>query len=248
MTRRTKGFLVAAAILSGLLAGVACYVWTDPMRRAHVVSRTRSTFRRDAGVEARLEEFAGPARDRWRRAAEAAGRAYPPRQVVFAAFKDERRLDVFDVTGAPRRLQSFAILGASGRAGPKLREGDRQVPEGVYACTQLNPNSTCYVSLRVDYPNADDREIAAEEGRTNLGGDIMIHGGSMSVGCLAIGDDAMEDVFTLAADVGIENVKIVIAPCDLRVRAAPAVPDGAPMWTSRRWAEVAAELGLLPVP
>ncbi len=247
MTRRIKGWLVAAAILCGLLGGIVAYVLTDPLRREHVVSRTRSTFRGDAAVAVRLEEFAASARVRWTEAALAVGRAYPPKKAVFAAFKDERRLDVFDASGTPRLLRSFKILGASGRAGPKLREGDRQVPEGVYDCTLLNPNSVCHVSLRVDYPNAEDRRMAAAEGRTNLGGDIMIHGGSKSIGCLAIGDDAVEDVFTLAADIGIENVEIVIAPCDLRVRAAPSVPEGAPAWTAARWAEVEAKLQTLRI-
>ena len=72
------------------------------------------------------------------------------------------------------RLARYPIRAASGALGPKLREGDRQVPEGVYDIESLNPNSRFHVALRVGYPNAFDRQMAGREGRTALGGDIMI--------------------------------------------------------------------------
>ena len=73
-------------------------------------------------------------------------------------------------------------------------EGDKQVPEGFYRIELLNPNSRYHLSLRVNYPNADDIERAREDRRDllNLGGDIMIHGGAESIGCIAIGNPAIE--------------------------------------------------------
>jgi murein L,D-transpeptidase YafK len=96
--------------------------------------------------------------------------------------------------------------------GPKLREGDRQVPEGVYRIASLNPNSRFHLSMEVNYPNDFDRAMAAKDGRVNLGGQIFIHGGTASIGCLAMGDAVIERLFVLVARVGRENVRVVIAP------------------------------------
>src|SRR5204863_8498878 len=63
------------------------------------------------------------------------------------------------------------------------------ISEGIYPIESLNPNSRFHLSLRIGYPNAFDRAQAAKEKRTNLGGDIMIHGNSVSIGCLAMGED-----------------------------------------------------------
>jgi murein L,D-transpeptidase YafK len=71
---------------------------------------------------------------------------------------------------------------ASGKAGPKLREGDGQVPEGIYRIDGLNPNSSYHLSLKLNYPNDFDLEQARTEGRTELGGDIFIHGKAVSIG------------------------------------------------------------------
>lgn len=240
--------LVVLLLVAPVAVAAGAYL-SDPMRRVHVASRARSTLRTDAPLETRLAEVGPRARERWSAPFRAAGVAYPPERVVLLGLKEERRLDVLASDGGPFRfVRSIPILGASGRAGPKLREGDRQVPEGIYACELLNPNSSCHVSLRVGYPNADDRRRAAAESRRGLGGDIMIHGGSMSVGCLAIGDDPAEDVFVLAADVGLPQVEIVIAPRDLRSKPEPAVPAGAPAWTRDRWKELRDRMTSLPPP
>jgi murein L,D-transpeptidase YafK len=61
-------------------------------------------------------------------------------------------------------IHRYPLLAASGVAGPKLRQGDKQVPEGVYGISFLNPNSRYDVSLRVNYPNAFDRQMAAKDG------------------------------------------------------------------------------------
>lgn len=129
-------------------------------------------------------------------------------------FKNERRLELH----APgwEASEAYPMTGFSGTLGPKLKEGDGQIPEGVYGIGYLNPNSSFYLSLKVSYPNAADCRRAEAEGRTHLGGDIMIHGSDATVGCIPIGDDAIEDVFYLADAVGIGNVSVVIAPYDMR--------------------------------
>jgi murein L,D-transpeptidase YafK len=148
---------------------------------------------------------------------------YPPREVSLVAIKDARRLEVWAHDSDPRwrLITTYPILGASGTSGPKLREGDGQVPEGIYRLTVLNPQSSYHLSIRVDYPNAFDCAVAAREGRTNLGGDIHLHGGSSSIGCLAMGDAAIEELYALVSDTGLPRSWITIAPTDLRTQAAP---------------------------
>lgn len=129
-------------------------------------------------------------------------------------FKNERMVEV----AAPgwREPREYPMTAFSGKPGPKLREGDGQIPEGVYGIEYLNPNSAFYLSLKVSYPNASDRARAREDGRADLGGDIMIHGKDATIGCVPIGDDAIEDVFYLVSAVGLQNVGVVIAPYDMR--------------------------------
>ncbi len=143
--------------------------------------------------------------------------AYPPRAVTLIALKSEARLELWaDAGDGWRFVRSYLVQAASGRLGPKLREGDHQVPEGVYRIDALNPESRYHLSLRLDYPSAFDRARAGEDGRTRLGGDIMIHGGSVSDGCLPVGDREVEELFALTARIGTEHVEVVISPADLR--------------------------------
>lgn len=146
-----------------------------------------------------------------------------------------------------RLVKRYPILGASGELGPKLREGDYQVPEGIYAVESLNPNSLFHLSLRVGYPNAFDKRKALADGRANLGSDIMIHGGRSSIGCLAMGDPAAEELFVLAALAGPENVKVILSPVDFRSRPAPAPKAGSPPWLGELYAEIRAALQQFPI-
>jgi len=130
------------------------------------------------------------------------------------------------------------VLAASGASGPKLQRGDRQGPEGVYRISYLNPNSRYHVSLRVNYPNRFDRKMASPDGRRNLGGDIMIHGKNSSAGCLAMGDNAAEELFVLAAEVGLSRIRVIIAPTDLRTSEIPSKRD-TPKWLPQLYREIA---------
>lgn len=170
-----------------------------------------------------------------------AGVPYPPGRVTLAAFKQERELELWASDGGPfRHVARYAIQAASGGAGPKLREGDLQVPEGVYRLTLLNPNSSYHLSMRVDYPNAFDRAQARQDRRTRLGGDIYIHGRAVSIGCLAMGDEAIEELFVLAADTGLARTRVVIAP---NRAVGPAAAD--PPWVPDLYAAIERELAAL---
>ncbi len=186
----------------------------------------------------RLQQFEEPVGQRLRPRFAAAGVAYPPKQIALLGFKEERQLEVYARNAdheSWRGVLRLPVLAASGQAGPKLREGDKQVPEGLYRIESLNPNSRFHLSLRVDYPNAQDRERAALEGRTNLGGDIMIHGSDRSVGCLAIGDSAIEELFVLVALTESGSCEVLLCPRDLRRRAPESSwSQGAP-WMQERY-------------
>ena len=177
---------------------------------------------------------------------------YPPARFLLLGLKQERELQLYAAGPAQgfAFIRPFAILGASGEIGPKLREGDRQVPEGVYRIVYLNPNSIAHLSLALSYPNPFDRIHADEDGRepATLGGDIMIHGGADSVGCLAVGDPAAEDLFVLAADTDWQQAVVLISPVDFRRAALPADYHPTTDWIDRLYGWLRAELGLLPVP
>jgi murein L,D-transpeptidase YafK len=195
----------------------------------------------------RLAEFGAKARERMELAFQEAGVSYPPGAVALVGIKSTRTLQVYAGAsiGALIHVADYPVQGQSGTLGPKLREGDRQVPEGLYRIEGFNPNSTFYVSMRVNYPNEWDREHAEAEGRKNLGGDIYIHGQSASIGCLAMGDPAIEELFTLVADVGAENTRVIIAPVDLGESNGDFVVPDEPSWLPSLYAEIEAALQAL---
>lgn len=200
-----------------------------------------------ATVQDRVATFGAAADARWSPHFKAAGLRYPPARVTLVGLKQERRLEVYAAaaTGSYRFVRSLPILAASGQAGPKLREGDGQVPEGLYRIELLNPNSRYHLSLRVSYPNDFDRARGREDGRRQLGGDIMIHGSAVSIGCLAMGDEAAEDLFILAARTAIQNINVLLAPVDFR-RQQFSAPAGTPPWTEGLYASIRKELAKYP--
>jgi murein L,D-transpeptidase YafK len=172
---------------------------------------------------------------------------YPPVRLIFVAIKGEKLLQVYASSGGPFHLvRTYPILAASGDLGPKLREGDRQVPEGIYAIEKLNPNSAYHLALRVAYPNAFDLIQADRDHRTNLGGDIMIHGSNKSAGCLAMGDKAIEDLFILGAEVGAPQIKLIITPIDFRKTDALPIETKLYPWSDELYAHIRSELMNLP--
>lgn len=172
---------------------------------------------------------------------------YPPRQVTLIALKQEKKLELWARdSGEFRFIRDYFIQAASGVAGPKLRQGDKQVPEGIYRIEGLNPNSHYHLSMKINYPNEFDLLHAWQEGRTDPGSDIFIHGRAASIGCLAMGDEAIEELFVLTAHVGVENVKVVIAPRD--PRAYPLAVDATtlPAWTSELYSKISREIKAMP--
>jgi murein L,D-transpeptidase YafK len=228
--------IIIAALLAIVIAGAASYALY--MRFAV----------RPATVADVLAKYGTASRGRLAPYFKRAGVSWPPHRVALLVFKQERRLAVWvaDAKGSWRYLRDYPILAASGGVGPKLREGDYQVPEGLYTIEHLNPASSYHLSMKVGYPNAFDRLNAAREHRTRLGGDIFIHGKNVSIGCVAIGDPAIEELFTLVAETGIARTRVIIAPLDLRISSAP-VAQSTPLWIVQLWQSVAAALREFPI-
>ena len=201
-------------------------------------------------VAERLDQYGPAARARLAPFFQTQGVAYPPKALVLVGIKDEDRLEVYaaDTEAQPQFIRAYLVLAASGTLGPKLREGDGQVPEGIYRIESLNPNSRFHLSLRIGYPNDFDRDQARREGRANLGGDIMIHGKDVSIGCLAMGDAAAEDLFVLAADTGLTNITVVLSPVDFRLGKSLPQSLRLPPWTASLYASIKTNLSRLERP
>lgn len=177
------------------------------------------------------------------------GVSYPPKDVALLAFKKERHVQLWakNENQAWRYIHTYPLTAYSGRLGPKLKEHDRQIPEGVYRLTTFNPFSSMHLSMMINYPNNFDRLHASKDGRSRLGSSIFLHGKSLSVGCLAVGDKAIDQLFLLARRVGLNHVQLIIAPNDLR-RAKPATSTFAqPRWLPELYKQIGQALKQFPV-
>jgi murein L,D-transpeptidase YafK len=168
-----------------------------------------------------------------------AGVVYPPKSLWFIVLKQEKVLEVWSKQSEKFSLiMTYPVLaaGVNNQTGPKLRRGDGKVPEGFYKLLNLNPNSHFHLSMKVNYPNLFDLKQAKADNRSDLGGDIFIHGRSISVGCIAVGDEAIEELFVLVNKVGLENTELIIVPYDFRLK--PPLQNLKPDWLSQLYSEL----------
>ena len=122
----------------------------------------------------------------------------PSDPILMRAYKKESEIEVWKrgADGQYALLKTYPMCRWSGQLGPKLREGDRQAPEGFYEVTpaSMNPNSSLFLSFNLGYPNAFDRS----HGRT--GSHLMVHGSCSSRGCFAMTDEAISEVYAVARE------------------------------------------------
>ncbi len=118
--------------------------------------------------------------------------------ILVRVFKQESALEIWKETkdGSYALLKTYDICKWSGQLGPKLREGDKQAPEGFYVVTpaQMNPKSSYHLSFNLGYPNTFDRA----HGRT--GKHLMVHGACSSAGCYAMTDEQIREIYSIARD------------------------------------------------
>lgn len=212
-----------------------------------VATEVRAIHYPNSSVDDVVAVYGGMAEVRLKPHFERAKIHYPPQEVVFLATKEEKELELWARDdGEFTFIRSYPISKASGGPGPKLREGDKQVPEGIYRITHLNPNSRFHLSMRLDYPNSYDLMRAAKEGRSNPGGDIFIHGKAASTGCLAVGDIAVEELFVLVSKVGPERASVVIAPHDPRRQPLDGFASNLPRWAVELYGDISREFAKYP--
>lgn len=115
------------------------------------------------------------------------------------ALKKEQKLEVWAKNKNQKAftlVKTYDFCTFSGLLGPKRRSGDLQIPEGVYQVSNFNPQSSYHLSFKINYPNKSDLVYADKK---NPGNDIYIHGDCVSIGCIPLGDDNIEELYLLAA-------------------------------------------------
>ena len=137
----------------------------------------------------------------------------PAEATLVRIFKESSELEVWKRTagGAYKHFQTYEICAWSGELGPKIREGDRQSPEGFYTITpgMLNPNSNYYLAFNTGFPNKYDSAY----GRT--GSNLMVHGDCSSSGCYSMTDESIAEIYALIRDSfagGNDSVQLQIFP------------------------------------
>jgi murein L,D-transpeptidase YafK len=135
-------------------------------------------------------------------------------ELFIRVFKESKLVEVWLKSNSEseyKLFKTYDICASSGRLGPKRSQGDGQVPEGFYTIAVFNPYSSYHLSLGLSYPNASDRI----KGKGNLGGDIMIHGSCVTIGCLPLTDTYIKEVYILVVEAknnGQQNIPVHIFP------------------------------------
>ncbi len=153
----------------------------------------------------------------------------PGDPVFIRIFKQESELELWSFDRGNNRwalAKTYPICSWSGTLGPKLKEGDGQSPEGFYEVSlgSLNPNSSYHLSFNIGFPNAFDRSL----GRT--GSYLMVHGSCVSIGCYAMTDAGIEEIYgaveaSLRSPSGQTRVPVHIFPFRFGAATAPEAPD-----------------------
>lgn len=144
--------------------------------------------------------------------------SYASVRVMLVGYKFEKRLDVYVSDHSEKSFQlltSYPFCTLSGGLGPKRKEGDLQVPEGLYHIDRFNPSSSFHLSLGINYPNASDKMLSDKK---HPGGDIFIHGNCVSIGCIPITDECIKSVYILcveAVEKGQQQIPVYIFPCEM---------------------------------
>lgn len=174
---------------------------------------------------------------------------YPPRDIALLAFKKEQHIQLWAKNNTEHwhYIHTYPLTAFSGRLGPKLKERDGQIPEGIYRLTTFNPFSSMHLSMMINYPNNFDKEQAIKDGRHDLGGNIFLHGKSLSVGCLAVGDKNIDQLFLLAYRVGLNHIQLIIAPNDLRQQKPATNTFAQPRWLPELYQQLTVALNKFPI-
>lgn len=145
----------------------------------------------------------------------AQGLSYPPKDIYIRSFKAQNEMEIWARDKANdeyKLVKRYRICALSGILGPKRWEGDRQVPEGFYFIEDFNPRSDYYLSMLINYPNYSDLLFSNKQ---KPGGDIYIHGGCSTVGCLPMTNNYIQEIYVICLNAklnGQENIPVHIFP------------------------------------
>jgi len=145
------------------------------------------------------------------------GLNWPVKEVYLRSFKYDGQLELWARNSDTMPFQLFKkykVCAMAGAMGPKRIEGDFQVPEGFYRITEFNPRSQYHLSLKLNYPNESDRMLSDQ---VSPGGHIYIHGSCVTVGCIPLRDEQIEEVFLIASAAkssGQDYIPVHIFPVD----------------------------------
>ena len=147
----------------------------------------------------RVKESYEEKEENFKKLYEAKSLDYKKQTILIRVFKNEKELELWvkNSKSAYTLLKIYPICKASGTLGPKRKTGDYQVPEGFYHVDRFNPQSAFYLSLGLNYPNASDKILSDKQ---NPGGDIFIHGNCVSIGCMAMTDDQIKELYIAAVE------------------------------------------------
>ncbi len=136
--------------------------------------------------------------DTLRKQVEKIGLKWPLQQMYIRSFKYDSKLEVWARNHSKesfKLLKTYKVCALSGALGPKRMEGDYQVPEGFYTINEFKSKSTYHLALGLNYPNSADVLLSDSE---KPGGEIYIHGSCITVGCIPIENEQIEELYILA--------------------------------------------------
>ena len=158
--------------------------------------------------------------DTLRKQFEAKKLAWPAKYLYIRSFKYDSQLEVWvknDIKDQFQLFKTYRVCALAGTLGPKRMEGDYQVPEGFYYINEFNPKSNYYLSLGINYPNVSDKMLSDS---LRPGSEIFIHGSCVTVGCIPIRDEQIDELYILAAyakDQGQDFIPVHIFPIRFNV-------------------------------
>lgn len=139
--------------------------------------------------------------------------------IFLRVFKHEKKMEIWasdSIRDTFLLLKEYRVCRISGKEGPKRRQGDHQVPEGLYHIEIFNPWSSFHLSLGINYPNASDRVLS---NRWNPGGGIYIHGACVTIGCIPMTDELIKEIYIFAVEAcnnGQEHIPVHIFPAHMK--------------------------------
>jgi murein L,D-transpeptidase YafK len=160
---------------------------------------SQNSFLQSQKSSLRLASIYNSKEDTLQKEFEAKGLKWPAKYVYIRSFKYDAQLEIWvknEVKDKYKLFKTYKVCMQSGTMGPKRLQGDYQVPEGFYYINEFNPHSNYHLSLGLNYPNASDRILSDS---LHPGDAIYIHGSCVSVGCIPVTDNDIEEIYIIAS-------------------------------------------------